>query len=66
MKLLGAICLVLTALGFCSGENKNCFIELDEEIAKLECPVGKCIKIIIYSSAETKNYSRKPSVNSFK
>ncbi|CAG9800124.1 unnamed protein product [Chironomus riparius] len=40
MKLLGAICLVLTALGFCSGENKNCFIELDEEIAKLECPVG--------------------------
>lgn len=45
MKLFGAICLVLSALEFCSGENKNCFIELDEEIAKLECPVGKYLRI---------------------
>lgn len=45
MKLFGAICLALSALGFCSGESKNCFIELDEEIAKLECPVGEYLKV---------------------
>ena len=46
MKLFGAICLV-TVLGYCSGENKNCIFEWDEETAKQDCPVGKFINIMI-------------------
>jgi len=51
MKLLGAICLVLSALEFCSGENRNCFAHLDEGEALAKCTATgkywrKCVKFV--------------------